>query len=530
MHMQLYRSFSVLALLALSTVAFAAYPDAESGNMVLDTSIPRLDTDGDGMVDSWELLHGLNISSNDAASNPDGDAFTNIEEYNAGLDPHVAEPIGLPQALATFSLLTREAVVDTDGDTIPDWWELLHGLNIASNDAALDADGDGRSNLSEYDAGTNPRTNDWAGPYVVESSTLLIDTGGYPPYLMADTDEDGMPDWWEFKYGLQIGVKDGGDDADNDGISNLDEYLLGMIPNINDASGMACLDSALWHMDTAMRPPDTDGDGMRDWWELLYGLNNSSNDASIDSDDDGRTNLEEYNAGTDPLRDDWRGPTLASSTDLLVDTGGFNGGYADDSDGDGMPDWWEIQYHLNPDIDDTQGNPDSDALNNLEEYNAGTNPIRFDWFNPDEAESLVFLLDTGGRWTDTDGDGIPDWWERIYAGGTTNMAASADDDHDGHSNLEEYISHCEPNNPDSVFHIAELVKSDPERPWEWVLMWNTAPDRLYTVYCHTNLMSEWPAGCVYQVEGDGTPKSYTNTLQADYPRFFRLGVEFIGGP
>jgi len=527
MRRQLYRFFPVLVLLVLSPVAFAAYPDAESGNMVLDTSIPRLDTDGDGMVDSWELLHGLNISSNDAGLNPDGDAFLNIEEYNAGLDPWVAEPIGLPQALATFSLHTRESVVDTDGDTIPDWWELLYDLNVSSNDAAQDADGDGRSNLSEYDAGTNPRTNDWAGPYVVESSTLLIDTGGYPPYLMADTDEDGMPDWWEYKYGLQIGVKDGTGDADGDGITNLDEYLLGMLPNINDASGMAWLDSALWHMDTAMRPPDSDGDGMRDWWESLHGLNISSNDAALDPDGDGRTNLDEYNAGTDPFVDDWRGPMIALSTNLLVDTGGFNGGYADDTDGDGMPDWWEIQYHLNPGIDDTTGNPDGDALNNLEEYNAGTNPIRFDWFNPDESESLVFLLDTGGRWTDTDGDGIPDWWERIYTSSVTNMLPNADPDEDGHSNLEEYITHCDPGDPNSVFHIAELAKPNPANPWEWVLTWQTYSDRLYTLYCHSNLTTQWPTSGIYQVEGDGSPKSYTNTTINPHPCFYRLAVEMI---
>ncbi len=47
---------------------------------------------------------------------------------------------------------------------------------------------------------------------------------------------------------------------------------------------------------------DSDGDGLPDFWEQNYGLNpNDPSDASLDSDQDGMTNLEEYLAGTDPL-------------------------------------------------------------------------------------------------------------------------------------------------------------------------------------------------------------------------------------
>lgn len=47
--------------------------------------------------------------------------------------------------------------------------------------------------------------------------------------------------------------------------------------------------------------PDADGDGMRDNWEDDNDLDaNDPNDAHLDADEDGMTNLQEYYAGTDP--------------------------------------------------------------------------------------------------------------------------------------------------------------------------------------------------------------------------------------
>jgi hypothetical protein len=48
-------------------------------------------------------------------------------------------------------------LADSDGDGLPDAYEMDYGLNPTNAlDAALDADGDGVSNRAEYDSGTNP--------------------------------------------------------------------------------------------------------------------------------------------------------------------------------------------------------------------------------------------------------------------------------------------------------------------------------------------------------------------------------------
>ncbi|MEM8953327.1 MAG: LamG-like jellyroll fold domain-containing protein, partial [Verrucomicrobiota bacterium] len=60
----------------------------------------------------------------------------------------------------------------------------------------------------------------------------------------------------------------------------------------------------------------------------------------------------------------------------------------DDDDSDGLPNWWELQYGLNPQSpgDELGDTGDGDELNYLQEFQAGT--------SPDEADS--------------DGDGLPD--------------------------------------------------------------------------------------------------------------------------
>jgi len=97
-------------------------------------------------------------------------------------------------------------------------------------------------------------------------------------YDTSDNDEDGMMDGWETVYELDTSLNDASEDADDDGISNIEEYRNGTDPT----------------------NPDTDEDGMPDKWETDYGLNPVADDASEDPDDDTFSNIEEYQNGTHP--------------------------------------------------------------------------------------------------------------------------------------------------------------------------------------------------------------------------------------
>ena len=70
-----------------------------------------------------------------------------------GIIKDISEVGGYPNL--TYNL--AQLPVDTDGDGMPDEWELKYGLDPKNpNDGALDSDGDGYTNIEEYLNGTNP--------------------------------------------------------------------------------------------------------------------------------------------------------------------------------------------------------------------------------------------------------------------------------------------------------------------------------------------------------------------------------------
>jgi hypothetical protein len=65
------------------------------------------------------------------------------------------------------------------------------------------------------------------------------DVGGWPAYksgpLSADADNDGIPDEWELKHGLNPkDAADANQDADSDGYTNIEEFLNNTDPKKKD--------------------------------------------------------------------------------------------------------------------------------------------------------------------------------------------------------------------------------------------------------------------------------------------------------
>lgn len=121
-----------------------------------------------------------------------------------------------------------------------------------------------------------------------------------------DTDEDGMPNGWELFYGFDPeNPADAGQDFDNDGLSNFEEYSLRQTygastsPADRDSDRDGLLDGAevKVHLTNPLRA-DTDGDGLSDKAEVEG--TPATNPLKQDTDDDGIADNVELKVGMRP--------------------------------------------------------------------------------------------------------------------------------------------------------------------------------------------------------------------------------------
>ncbi len=236
-----------------------------------------VDSDGDGMPDWWERVHGFDAGrANDAAVDADGDGLTNLREYQ--LD---TEPRG----------------VDSDGDGIPDADEVTRGTAPLNTDSDDDGIGDG---VEINQIGTSPLIADTDGDGLGDGAEVNV---YHTDPRNADTDGDGASDGWEVAHGFDPRTAaDAQQDTDGDGLTNAEERAAGTDPRAQDTDLDGLTDS--YELRTSHTDPlrrDTDGDRIWDDWEVANALDpRNAADAKLDTDGDGFDNRTEYFADTNP--------------------------------------------------------------------------------------------------------------------------------------------------------------------------------------------------------------------------------------
>ena len=222
--------------------------------------------------------------------------------------------------------------------------------------ASTDQDGDGLTYGLEYLINTQP--NDW------------------------DSDNDQLPDGWEWQYGLDPLSASNDDgaigDPDGDGFSNLQEYNYGQPSNWDLSSTTSVLDNGVWWNGT-VPVNNWDEENAMQYNQLACGDSGSDGTGSVilcDEDPVGNICTDGFDNDKDGMVDsndnDFDGDADCSSNDDDGD------GVADedpngwDTDGDGMPDGWEASNGLNAtsasNADGANGDPDGDGLINIYEY------------------------------------------------------------------------------------------------------------------------------------------------------------------
>ena len=202
---------------------------------------------------------------------------------------------------------------------------------------------------------------------------------------IADLDGDGI-------------ANDDDNDIDGDGLSNDKEEAINSDPFNKDTDGDGKLDGEEYHKDTdkdgkidkVEKGKDSDGDGKSDVVEsakldadsdgVVDELDAKDDNPNNDTDNDGISNIEEVKAGTNPLDPNSK---IEPDTDKDGKLDKIEKGK--DTDGDGKSDLIEsakldadndgVVDELDANDSDVNNDSDGDGVSNIDEKNAGTNPL-----------------------------------------------------------------------------------------------------------------------------------------------------------
>ena len=265
------------------------HPDHSNLVSIVDRGADEfVDRDSDQMADAWEVAF-FGSTNSDGNADADNDGLDNASEYADGTNPTNSDsdadmamdgaeiaaasdpldsasyPVSIFGTVTYSGLQTGDVRVVAVMDALA--WDTNHVCVLAVPGVySVDV-----ANLGTYwikawrdvnSDGIRDETEAW-GAYAANPLFADVSTGGVSITLMdVDSDNDGLPDWWEIHCFGNL-AESGAGDPDGDGLNNADEYTHQATPFM----------------------ADSDADGVNDGDEVAVGRSPAEGDTYVLFDD-----------------------------------------------------------------------------------------------------------------------------------------------------------------------------------------------------------------------------------------------------
>ena len=123
--------------------------------------------------------------------------------------------------------------------------------------------------------------------------------------------------------------------------------------------------------------------------------------------------------------------------------------------------------------------------------------------------------------TDTDGDGLTDWYEYNYSGSITNMDPALDDDNDGFANGDENKAGTIPTLGTSLLEVADFSSATNGM----VVRWSSVLGKSYALSVSTNLVEDAFAPVAVNLAATPPVNEYIDESALESNRFYRIELE-----